>query len=70
MPDAANKAKVKAETRVRTGVHFMLGDHACAEGALAAGLDFFGGYPITPSTEIAEHIAVRLPDVGGRFVQM
>jgi 2-oxoglutarate ferredoxin oxidoreductase subunit alpha len=70
MPDAANKAKVKAEARVRTGVHFMLGDHACAEGALAAGLDFFGGYPITPSTEIAEHIAVRLPDVGGRFVQM
>jgi len=70
MPDAANKTKVKAETRVRTGVHFMLGDHACAEGALAAGLDFFGGYPITPSTEIAEHIAVRLPDVGGRFVQM
>ena len=70
MPDAAKKTKVKAETRVRTGVHFMLGDHACAEGALAAGLDFFGGYPITPSTEIAEHIAVRLPDVGGRFVQM
>jgi len=70
MPDAANKATVKAEARVRTGVHFMLGDHACAEGALAAGLDFFGGYPITPSTEIAEHLAVRLPDVGGRFVQM
>jgi 2-oxoglutarate/2-oxoacid ferredoxin oxidoreductase subunit alpha len=70
MPDAAKKTKVKAEARVRTGVHFMLGDHACAEGALAAGLDFFGGYPITPSTEIAEHIAVRLPDVGGRFVQM
>jgi len=70
MADTAKKAKVKAEARVRTGVHFMLGDHACAEGALAAGLDFFGGYPITPSTEIAEHIAVRLPDVGGRFVQM
>jgi 2-oxoglutarate ferredoxin oxidoreductase subunit alpha len=48
----------------------MLGDHACAEGALAAGLDFFGGYPITPSTEIAEHIARRLPEVGGHFVQM
>jgi 2-oxoglutarate ferredoxin oxidoreductase subunit alpha len=56
--------------RVRTGSHFMLGDHACAEGALAAGLDFFAGYPITPSTEIAEHIAVRLPAVGGKFVQM
>jgi 2-oxoglutarate ferredoxin oxidoreductase subunit alpha len=48
----------------------MLGDHACAEGALAAGLDFFAGYPITPSTEIAEHIAMRLPPLGGRFVQM
>jgi 2-oxoglutarate ferredoxin oxidoreductase subunit alpha len=48
----------------------MLGDHACAEGALAAGLDFFAGYPITPSTEIAEHLAARLPTVGGRFVQM
>ena len=58
------------EPRVRTGSHFMLGDHACAEGALAAGLDFFAGYPITPSTEIAEHIAARLPELGGRFVQM
>jgi 2-oxoglutarate ferredoxin oxidoreductase subunit alpha len=58
------------EPRVRAGQHFMLGDHACAEGALAAGLDFFAGYPITPSTEIAEHIAARLPPLGGRFVQM
>lgn len=56
--------------RVLTGVHFMLGDHACAEGALAAGLDFFGGYPITPSTEVAERLADRLPRVGGKFVQM
>jgi len=48
----------------------MLGDHACAEGALAAGLDMFAGYPITPSTEVAEHLAVRLPGVGGRFIQM
>lgn len=48
----------------------MLGDHACAEGALAAGLDFYGGYPITPSTEIMEHLAERLPAVGGTFVQM
>jgi len=69
--DAAKRvATPDAEPRVRTGVHFMLGDHACAEGALAAGLDFFAGYPITPSTEIAEHIAVRLPALGGRFVQM
>ena len=63
-------APVDQEPRVRTGKHFMLGDHACAEGALAAGMDFFGGYPITPSTEIAEHIAARLPALGGRFVQM
>ncbi|MGI9205178.1 MAG: 2-oxoacid:acceptor oxidoreductase subunit alpha [Woeseiaceae bacterium] len=58
------------EPRVRAGSHFMLGDHACAEGALAARVDFFAGYPITPSTEIAEHIARRLPPLGGRFVQM
>lgn len=56
--------------RVLTGTHFMLGDHACAEGALAAGLDYFGGYPITPSTEVAERLARRLPAVGGKYVQM
>ena len=63
-------AQADSESRILTGSHFMLGDHACAEGALAAGLDFFAGYPITPSTEIAEHIARRLPALGGRFVQM
>lgn len=55
---------------VLTGQHFMHGDHACAEGALAAGCRFFGGYPITPSTEIAERLARRLPEVGGVFIQM
>jgi 2-oxoglutarate ferredoxin oxidoreductase subunit alpha len=72
MPDSSAAPKVKAEQepRVLSGTHFMLGDHACAEGALAAGLGFFAGYPITPSTEIAEHLARRLPAVGGRFVQM
>jgi 2-oxoglutarate ferredoxin oxidoreductase subunit alpha len=55
---------------VLTGKHFMSGDHACAEGALAAGCRFFGGYPITPSTEIAERLARRLPEVGGVFIQM
>jgi 2-oxoglutarate ferredoxin oxidoreductase subunit alpha len=59
-----------AAPRVLTGTHFMLGDHACAEGAIAGGLDFFAGYPITPSTEIAERLARRLPEVGGHFVQM
>jgi 2-oxoglutarate ferredoxin oxidoreductase subunit alpha len=53
-----------------TGRHFMHGDHACAEGALAAGCTFFAGYPITPSTEIAERLAVRLPEIGGTFIQM
>jgi len=53
-----------------TGVHFMTGDVACAEGALAAGCRFFGGYPITPATEIAEHMSDRLPEVGGTFIQM
>lgn len=48
----------------------MTGDVACAEGALAAGCKFFGGYPITPATEIAEHMAARLPEIGGTFIQM
>jgi len=55
---------------VLTGEHFLNGDAACAEGALAAGCRFFGGYPITPATEIAEHMAKRLPEVGGVFIQM
>jgi len=55
---------------VLTGKHFMHGDHACAEGAIAAGCRFFAGYPITPSTEIAERLARRLPEVGGVFIQM
>jgi 2-oxoglutarate ferredoxin oxidoreductase subunit alpha len=58
------------ERCVLTGKHFMNGDEACAEGALAAGCTFFGGYPITPSTEIAEHLARRLPEIGGVFLQM
>ncbi len=48
----------------------MTGDIACAEGALAAGCCFFGAYPITPATEIAEQMAARLPKVGGTFIQM
>ena len=53
-----------------TGSHFMLGDHACAEGAILAGCRFFAGYPITPATEIAERMSLRLPQVGGTYVQM
>lgn len=48
----------------------MQGNEAVVEGALAAGMRFFAGYPITPSTEIAEVSAVRLPQVGGKFIQM
>jgi 2-oxoglutarate ferredoxin oxidoreductase subunit alpha len=55
---------------VLTGSHFMNGDEACAEGALSAGCSFFGGYPITPSTEIAEHLARRMPQIGSVFIQM
>ncbi|GAB4366982.1 MAG: 2-oxoacid:acceptor oxidoreductase subunit alpha [Calditrichia bacterium] len=55
---------------VLTGVHYLDGDKACAEGGLAAGCRFFAGYPITPSTEVAERIAERFPNVGGIFIQM
>ncbi len=56
--------------RILTGTHYMLGDHACAEGSIAAGCRFFAGYPITPSTEIAEWISRRLPKFGGVYIQM
>jgi 2-oxoglutarate/2-oxoacid ferredoxin oxidoreductase subunit alpha len=55
---------------VLTGAHFIDGDHACCEGALAAGCRFVAGYPITPSTEVVERIAWRFPEVGGVFIQM
>ncbi len=48
----------------------MQGNEAVAEGALAAGVLFYAGYPITPSTEIAEIMAERLPFIGGTFIQM
>ncbi len=51
-------------------IRFVQGNEACVEGALYAGLDFFAGYPITPSTEVAEHLANRLPAKGGKFLQM
>ncbi len=53
-----------------TGAHFLNGDVACAEGAIAAGCRFFAGYPITPATEIAEHLSQRMPEFGGIYVQM
>ena len=51
-------------------VKFVQGNEVCAEAALYAGLDFFAGYPITPSSEIAEYLAYRLPQLGKKFLQM
>jgi 2-oxoglutarate ferredoxin oxidoreductase subunit alpha len=50
--------------------YFMQGNIACAEGALAAGCRYYAGYPITPSSEIMEHLSNRLPEVNGVFIQM
>ena len=55
---------------MKKNVRFVQGNEACAEAALYAGLDFFAGYPITPSTEIAELLSYRLPKRGGKFIQM
>jgi len=63
--------KVKADPKgVLSGAHYLDGDFAIAEGALAAGCRFFAGYPITPSTETAERFSERIPFVGGVFVQL
>jgi 2-oxoglutarate ferredoxin oxidoreductase subunit alpha len=51
-------------------VQFILGDMACVYGGLLAGVSFFGGYPITPASEVAEGMARRLPRVGGTYIQM
>lgn len=51
-------------------VKLMQGNSACVLGALAAGMEFFAGYPITPSSEIAEGAAIELPKIGGKFIQM
>jgi 2-oxoglutarate ferredoxin oxidoreductase subunit alpha len=55
---------------VLTGAHYLDGDFACGEGAMAAGCRFVAGYPITPSTEVVERISRRFPMMGGTFVQM
>jgi 2-oxoglutarate/2-oxoacid ferredoxin oxidoreductase subunit alpha len=51
-------------------IRLMQGNEACVEGAIAAGMKFYAGYPITPSTEIAELSAEKLPRIGGKFIQM
>src|SRR5512137_2707041 len=56
---------------VLTGQHYLDGNHAACEGALAVGCRFVAGYPITPSTEVVERIATRFPLVGdGVFIQL
>lgn len=55
--------------RVMTGTHFMMGNYAVVEGALAVGCDFFAGYPITPANEISEQMSQRMAEVGGAFLQ-
>jgi len=55
---------------VLTGIHFLSGNYACVEGAIAAGCRFYAGYPITPSNEIAERMSVRIVQVGGIYIQM
>ncbi len=55
---------------VYTGTHLLEGNVAMAEGCIAAGCRFFAGYPITPQSEVPEHMAKRLPEVGGVFMQM
>jgi 2-oxoglutarate ferredoxin oxidoreductase subunit alpha len=69
----ANRANERSDSQTKgllTGEHFMLGDHAAGEGAVVAGCRFFAGYPITPATEIAEWMSVRMPQVGGVYIQM
>jgi 2-oxoglutarate ferredoxin oxidoreductase subunit alpha len=58
------------ENQALSGEFFISGDIACAEGAISAGCRFFAGYPITPATEIAERMSVRLPQVDGVYIQM
>lgn len=61
---------MSAAASVTPDVRFVQGNEACVHGALYAGVNFFAGYPITPSTEIAEHLAETLPARDGVFIQM
>ena len=61
---------MKKSKEKETRALLLQGDEACVEGAIAAGCRFFAGYPITPATEIAERLSRRLPQVGGKFIQM
>lgn len=68
---AATEDGQTPDEAVMTGEYFMKGDVACAEGAIAAGCRFFGGYPITPASEVAERVSERFPAIdGAQYVQM
>ncbi len=55
---------------VMTGTHLMMGNTAMVEGCIAAGCRFFAGYPVTPQNEVPERMSLRLPEVGGIYLQM
>jgi 2-oxoglutarate ferredoxin oxidoreductase subunit alpha len=65
-----NDNRTRYLNRLENQTYFILGDEACAYGALYAGCDFFAGYPITPASEIAELMALELPRAGGFCIQM
>jgi 2-oxoglutarate ferredoxin oxidoreductase subunit alpha len=67
---AINEDRRRYLHRLENKTHFLLGDEACAYGAIFAGCDFFAGYPITPASEVAELIAGELPRAGGLCIQM
>jgi 2-oxoglutarate ferredoxin oxidoreductase subunit alpha len=60
----------RSERLLQPGPHYLQGSEACIEGALLAGCRVYAGYPITPASEVMEHAALRLPQIGGRFIQM
>ena len=66
----SSKRKTGKMKTAKPGTYFWQGNEACAEGAISAGCHFFAGYPITPASEIAEHMAKRLPLLGGIVIQM
>jgi 2-oxoglutarate/2-oxoacid ferredoxin oxidoreductase subunit alpha len=60
----------KTHCGLKPGTYYLQGAQACIEGAIVAGSKVYGGYPITPASEIMEHAVRRFPEVGGRFIQM
>jgi len=69
MKEKKNRGKLGCPC-IKAGRHYLEGSEACVEGALLAGMKVYAGYPITPASEIMEHAARRLPQLGGRFIQM